>query len=69
MHWLDDEDELYMDTLEILQEARADVDKKYPRVKDNQITAIMALGVLNRWFAAHKMMHSIENYFEAEEVN
>jgi hypothetical protein len=68
MEWFDEEDELYMETLELLQEARKDVDRKYPRIKENQLEAIMRLGVTERWFAAHCLMHSLERYLKDEEV-
>jgi hypothetical protein len=64
MEWLDDEDEIYLETLELLKEAREDVDRKYPRVGDNQLNHIMRLGVLERWCETHFIMNRIERYLK-----
>lgn len=53
--WLMDDEAEYLELLELYEEAREDVDRRYPRRKDAQTKMIYKFG-LGRWLDAHLFM-------------
>lgn len=63
--WLMDDEEQYLDLLELYEEARADVDRKYPRVGDRQTRMIYVFG-LRRWIDNNLFMETLAKQVRGE---
>ena len=63
--WLMDDEEQYLELLELYEEARDDVDRKYPRVGDTQTKMIYRFG-LYRWLDNHLFMEALNKAVRGE---
>lgn len=63
--WFMDDEEEYLELLELYEEARDDVDRKYPRVGDSQTLMIPKFGIV-RWIHGHLFMALLSRHVHGE---
>lgn len=65
--WLSDDEEIDLyEYYELLEEARADIDRRYPRSNGQQSILIMRIP-RGPWHSTHDLMFELERQFEEDD--